>query len=557
MKAPVHRNHWFAALWLGVCASTMAAPNSPRVLILLANGFDRIEYYESCLPLRAMGYQVDVAGVQKGPVYLSPQGNPDRAGRDAQANLALADVNPDDYLGLLVPGGRSPANLQEHALALELCRRFMNADRLVGAIGQGPQLLLRAGVLEGRTITCKYTVADELADEWKARQYGRYLDQPIVVDRNVVTGRHVGDISEFIRAYIREAARRGGPPLPERSVRPLVVTTAATTGHAKWALCTAPDLLGIQVLLADSVQSLDSRAGTGRSAPPPPDVVITVPGQGMEQLTGCASFLKLVKLSGRPARSIAAAPARYDDLLAPITQIALEVAATLPPPAETSNADPPNPTRPDAAKPGEEDKPKSPLLELLQLIVSEKRPVILALRPGFDDNVIALSRDRFRQAGCSLRTVAHEQGELTGLNGMAVSVTSTYEPMSLPKGALILAPGGVYPEQRKDLQGSQPAWVAEQAKLDQARTAWLLERWKEGALLMTVGLDSLRMARNRLFKGREFSCSEQAQWSFQRRKGGAFSRAPVTVTAERLLSIQSDAPLREAFGTVLGHPEAP
>jgi protease I len=130
--------------------------------------------------------------------------------RDPIANLTLDDVNASDYIGLVLPGGNSPGNLEKHERALQICREFMRAGKPVSAICHGPRLLIRAGLLKDRLATCLFSVPNELADQWVAGEYGRYLDEPVVVDENLTTSRYPYDLLPFTRTTVHQLARAGG-----------------------------------------------------------------------------------------------------------------------------------------------------------------------------------------------------------------------------------------------------------------------------------------------------------------------------------------------------------
>jgi protease I len=176
--------------------------HAERVLILLAEGFNRGEFSEPYAALTNAGHQVDVASPAKGTVLVSPEKGP-QPGKDAEANLTLADVDVKNYAALVIPGGYSPGNLEKHPQSLEICRQFMAAGKPVATICHGPRLLLRAGLLKDRTFTCLYSVADELADDWKAKPFGKYLDLPVIVDGNLITSRYPGDLALFNAAVLK------------------------------------------------------------------------------------------------------------------------------------------------------------------------------------------------------------------------------------------------------------------------------------------------------------------------------------------------------------------
>lgn len=176
--------------------------HAERVLILLAEGFNRGEFTEPYAALTNAGHQVDVAAPAKGPVLVSPEKGP-QPGKDAEANLTLDDVVVSHYAALVIPGGYSPGNLEKFPKALEICREFMAAGKPVAAVCHGPRLLLRAGLLKDRVFTCLYSVADEMADEWVAKPFKKYLDVPVVVDGNLITSRYPGDLALFNAAILK------------------------------------------------------------------------------------------------------------------------------------------------------------------------------------------------------------------------------------------------------------------------------------------------------------------------------------------------------------------
>jgi hypothetical protein len=176
--------------------------------------------------------------------------------------------------------------------------------------------------------------------------------------------------------------------------------------------------------------------------------------------------------------------------------------------------------------------------------------VVIALRQGFDGYVCAAIQGYFGAKGKKIGVIDHEKGPLLGLNGIEVRATHTYDDgIKLSDGAVVVAPGGVWPEKAQARQATQPEWVTEeQATRDEKRMKWILERYKAGTRLMTVGLDSLRVARDPIFKGKRFACSDQSLWWFPRKTGGGYAGAAKAVkTTERLVSVKSAAWLHEGL----------
>ena len=109
----------------------------------------------------------------------------EKPGHRFALNATFADIKPDQYDALVVPGGRAPEYLRLNPKVLEIVRHFFTAKKPVAAICHGAQILSAAGVLEGRTCSaypaCRAEV--EIAK-------GKYADIAIdgaVTDRNLVT----------------------------------------------------------------------------------------------------------------------------------------------------------------------------------------------------------------------------------------------------------------------------------------------------------------------------------------------------------------------------------
>jgi protease I len=168
-----------------------------RALILSADLFEDSELSEPLRLLQAKGLMVDVAAPHQGVIT-------GKHGCAVVAGLALAEVEPDDYDLLVVPGGKAPASLRKHARALAIARDFLQAGKPVAAICHGPQLLITGGLLAGRSATCYRGVARELQAAG-----AHYLDREVVVDGNLITSRQPADLPAFMQAIYRALGLAG------------------------------------------------------------------------------------------------------------------------------------------------------------------------------------------------------------------------------------------------------------------------------------------------------------------------------------------------------------
>jgi protease I len=100
---------------------------------------------------------------------------------------------------LVIPGGQAPDHLRTVPEILTFTREMYREGKPVAAICHGPQVLISANLLEGKNVTGFPSIKDDLKNAG-----GNYLDDPVVVDGNLITSRRPEDITEFNRA-IKEA----------------------------------------------------------------------------------------------------------------------------------------------------------------------------------------------------------------------------------------------------------------------------------------------------------------------------------------------------------------
>jgi protease I len=113
----------------------------------------------------------------------------------------VGQVSAADFDALVIPGGRSPANVRQHEAVLDFVRAVAKAGKPIAAICHGPQVLVTAGLLDGRKATCFAGIAGEL------REAGaEYSDVPLMRDGNIITSRIPQDLPAFTAA-IEEALR--------------------------------------------------------------------------------------------------------------------------------------------------------------------------------------------------------------------------------------------------------------------------------------------------------------------------------------------------------------
>ena len=168
-----------------------------RKNILMLVG-DYVEDYEVMVPFQALlmvGHTVHAAcpGKKAGESvrtaihdFEGDQTYSEKRGHNFTLNATFDEINPQDYDGLVVPGGRAPEYLRLNAQVLDIVRHFANEDKPIAALCHGPQLLAAAGVLEGRKLNAYPACAPEV--ELAGGTFVKVDFSGAVVDGNLVTG---------------------------------------------------------------------------------------------------------------------------------------------------------------------------------------------------------------------------------------------------------------------------------------------------------------------------------------------------------------------------------
>jgi len=167
------------------------ASEKKTVAMVLAKNFEDIEAIGPLEFLNSHGVDVVTIGVQRGEIE-------GKKGGRLVADVTFDEVSRDQFDQfdlLLIPGGGSPENLRINDAAVDFTRRFVESGRPVASICHGPQLLISAKVLPGRTTTCVNKIRDDVMNAG-----AKYVDAPVAVDGNLISSRVPDDLPAFYDA---------------------------------------------------------------------------------------------------------------------------------------------------------------------------------------------------------------------------------------------------------------------------------------------------------------------------------------------------------------------
>jgi protease I len=177
--------------------SGTAALSGKRVAMLVEDEFEDRELTGPLEALRAAGAVVTIVGPASGASYRGKRGE-----AAVQSDLAAGAAKMKDFDALVIPGGHAPDKMRMRHAMVDLARDAMESGKPVATICHGPQLLISANVLRGRTLTCWPSIAIDVKNAG-----GLYVDKPVVEDGNLITSRKPDDVPAFSEAIIRALSR--------------------------------------------------------------------------------------------------------------------------------------------------------------------------------------------------------------------------------------------------------------------------------------------------------------------------------------------------------------
>ncbi len=163
-----------------------------RVAMLAEQEFDDRELTGSVQALTDAGAAVTIVGPTLGTELRGKQGTVVRSA------LAAGAARIADFDAIVIPGGYAPDRMRLRHAMVDLIREAAEAGKVVAAICHGPQMLISANVLKGRTLTCWPSIAIDVINAG-----GLYVDKPVVQDGNLITSRKPDDVPAFSEAIIR------------------------------------------------------------------------------------------------------------------------------------------------------------------------------------------------------------------------------------------------------------------------------------------------------------------------------------------------------------------
>jgi protease I len=152
--------------------------------------YEDLELWYPKVRLEEANYTMRLAALEL-RTYIGKHGYP------AKSDLLLKDARSRDFCGLLIPGGFMPDKLRREAKVLSLTREFFKQGKLVAFICHGGWIPISAKILKGKRVTGSLGIKDDLENA-----EGIWVDEPVVVDGNLISSRTPKDLAPFAKAMV-------------------------------------------------------------------------------------------------------------------------------------------------------------------------------------------------------------------------------------------------------------------------------------------------------------------------------------------------------------------
>ena len=186
--------------------SKLTRSRPPRVLIVIGDASETLDTLYPFYRLQEAGFEPVVVGPEKRTFQMVMHEvrpgwtiTKEWEGYQITADLAFADVDPTQYVGIFFSGGRAPEYIRYDEHLVRITRHFFEKDKPIASVCHGVEIPAYAGCLDGRKIT---TVAKCRHDVESAG--GIYVDAPCVVDGNLVSGRTYHDNGRYLGPWIEQ-----------------------------------------------------------------------------------------------------------------------------------------------------------------------------------------------------------------------------------------------------------------------------------------------------------------------------------------------------------------
>ncbi|MBS4208225.1 type 1 glutamine amidotransferase domain-containing protein [Bacillus sp. FJAT-50079] len=164
-----------------------------KVAFLLADNYEDSEMVHPYEEIKKAGHETVIIGLEKG---VDCKG---KKGAVYQTDIAASEANSSEFDAVVIPGGSAPEALRINEDVVRFVKEINEQNKLIAGICHGPQVMISADVLNGKTATCFIGIRDDVKNAG-----AEFVDQEVVVSKNIITSRTPKDEPAFIREILEK-----------------------------------------------------------------------------------------------------------------------------------------------------------------------------------------------------------------------------------------------------------------------------------------------------------------------------------------------------------------
>ena len=162
-----------------------------KIISLVHHDFEDLELWYPILRLKEEGAIVHLAGEKANETYIGKYGVP------AISDYEYGSINAREYDAILVPGGWAPDKIRRFPEVISLIQSMEENKKPIGQICHAGWVLISAKILQGKNVTSTPGIKDDMENAGAT-----WIDEPVVVDGNLVSSRRPPDLPDYLRELI-------------------------------------------------------------------------------------------------------------------------------------------------------------------------------------------------------------------------------------------------------------------------------------------------------------------------------------------------------------------
>jgi protease I len=195
--------------------------NKGKIAVVIEEHFDPTEYRKFNEYFPQHGYEVEYVSHLWGNPELHFGSNPeeDTVAEHVTVTTELNQIDPSEYKGIILIGAYAMDRLRyqvkvkrgekNQSPAVVFLRKAMQQEAKVGTICHSMWLFCAdPDLLAGRKVTCAHNIICDVENAGGEVVYEGEETADLVIDGNLISGKHPGVVDQFMEAFVREIESR-------------------------------------------------------------------------------------------------------------------------------------------------------------------------------------------------------------------------------------------------------------------------------------------------------------------------------------------------------------